>query len=514
MAGLGLPRTKDNEISSMEQYDVLVVGGGVNGCGVARDAVGRGLTVALVEQADLAGATSSASTKLFHGGLRYLEYYEFGLVKKALVEREVLLRNMPHISWPMRFIIPHMPGMRPKLMLRAGLFIYDYIGGRKLLPATKTIRLDKNPLGDPLVDEIKVGFEYSDCWVDDARLVVLNARDAADRGAKIMTRTRLTSAKPKDGQWVASLKDMNTGKTRRIQARVLINAGGPWVKEIIEEKVKASTPENIRLVRGSHIVVPKIYDHDRAYFFQIEDGRLVFTIPYENDFTLIGTTDVDHEGDPANPKCSPEEAAYLCDVVSRNFKKKTTPDDIVWTYAGVRPLHDTEGGDAKSASRDYEIKVRMIENDSPMINIFGGKITTYRKLSEEVVAELAPFTQMIGKPWTHHANLPGGDFAFQQKDELIAQFRWDFPFLSEGQVRRMFKAYGTKASEMLKGMTSVKQMGKDFGSGLTEVEVKWQMEHEWAQTAEDVVWRRTKLGLRLSEKQVAALDVWMKKAMP
>lgn len=495
----------------MDQYDVLVIGGGVNGCGIARDAVGRGLKVALVEQGDLAGETSSSSTKLFHGGLRYLELYEFGLVKKALIEREVLLRNMPHISWPMRFIIPHLSGMRPKLMLRAGLFIYDYIGGRKLLPPTKTVNLTKGPLGDPLEDAIKVGFEYSDCWVDDARLVVLNARDAADRGAKIMVRTRFTTAKPKDGQWVASVKDLNTGKTKQIQAQVLINASGPWVKSIIEDQLKSETSENIRLVRGSHIVVPKIYDHDRAYFFQIDDGRLVFTIPYENDFTLIGTTDADHEGDPTNPQCSPEEAEYLCKVVSKNFKQDITTNDVVWSYAGVRPLHDNNDGDAKSASRDYEIKVREIDS-SPLINIFGGKITTYRKLSEEVVAELAPFTQMIGKPWTHHAHLPGGDFALNQKDELIAQFRWDFPFLDEDQVRRMFKSYGTQATEMLKGIKTVKEMGKSFGSGLTEIEVKWMMDKEWAQTAEDVVWRRSKLGLRLTKRQITTLNTWMKKA--
>ena len=495
----------------MDKYDVLVIGGGVNGCGIARDAVGRGLKVALVEQGDLAGETSSSSTKLFHGGLRYLKYYEFGLVKKALIEREVLLRNMPHISWPMRFVIPHLSGMRPKWMLRAGLFIYDYIGGRKLLPPTKTVNLQKDPLGAPLVDAIKIGFEYSDCWVDDARLVVLNARDAADRGAEIKVRTRFISAKPKDGYWVANVKDMHDGKTKRIHARVLINAGGPWVKSIIEDQLNTDTPENIRLVRGSHIVVPKIYDHDRAYFFQIADGRLVFTIPYENDFTLIGTTDADHKGDPANPQCSPEEAAYLCDVVSKNFKKKISTDDIVWTYAGVRPLHDNEDGDAKSASRDYEIKTREIDG-TPLINIFGGKITTYRKLSEEVVAELAPYTSMINKPWTHHAHLPGGDFALAQKDEMIAQFRWDFPFLDEMQVHRMFKAYGTQATEMLKGVTSVKQMGKAFGAGLTEIEVNWLMDHEWAQTAEDIVWRRTKLGLRLTKRQITTLDTWMKKA--
>jgi glycerol-3-phosphate dehydrogenase len=495
----------------LEEYDVLVVGGGVNGCGIARDATGRGLKVALVEQNDLASATSSASTKLFHGGLRYLEYYEFGLVKKALVEREVLLRNMPHISWPMRFVIPHLSGMRPKWMLRAGLFIYDYIGGRKILPATKKIHLNKDPLGDPLIDEIKVGFEYSDCWVDDARLVVLNARDAADRGANIMTRTRFVSAKPKDGQWTARLHDTNTGKTKNIKTRVVINAGGPWVKNIIEDRIKTDTPENIRLVRGSHIVVPKLYEHDRAYFFQNSDGRLIFTIPYENDFTLIGTTDADHQGDPSNAKCSDEEAAYLCEIASRNFKENISPDDVVWSYSGVRPLHDTELGNASAASRDYEIKVRLVDDASPLINIFGGKITTFRKLSEQVVAELAPFTRMIGKPWTHHAHLPGGDFAYQQKDTLIAQFRWDYPFLDEGQVRRMFKAYGTQATEMLRGITSVKKMGKNFGAGLTEIEVKWLMDREWARTVEDVIWRRTKLGLRLTAAQIQTLDIWMKK---
>ncbi len=497
----------------MEKYDVLVIGGGVNGCGIARDATGRGLKVALVEQSDLASATSSASTKLFHGGLRYLEYYEFGLVRKALKEREVLLNNMPHISWPMRFVIPHLSGMRPRWMLRAGLFLYDYIGGRKILRPTKKINFSKSLLGEPLEDEIKVGFEYSDCWVDDARLVVLNARDAADRGANIMTRTRFVSAKDKDGEWTVSLKDMNTGKTRTVKARVLINAGGPWVKDIIEKRVKAETNEGIRLVRGSHIVVNKIYEHDRAYFFQNSDGRLVFTIPYENDYTLIGTTDADHAGDPSTAKCSDEEAAYLCEIASRNFKKDILPNDVVWSYAGVRPLHDNEKGDASAASRDYQIKVRRINDTAPMINIFGGKITTYRKLSEEVVAELAPFTRMIGKPWTHNAHLPGGDFAFAQKDELIAQFRWDFPFLEEEQMRRMFKAYGTQAAEMLHGLTSVKEMGKDFGAGLTEIEVKWLMDREWAQTAEDVIWRRTKLGLRLSDKQIAKLDAWMQKAV-
>lgn len=496
----------------MEHFDILVIGGGVNGCGIARDAVGRGLKVALVEQSDLASATSSASTKLFHGGLRYLEYYEFGLVKKALIEREVLLRNMPHISWPMRFIIPHLSGMRPRWMLRAGLFLYDYIGGRKLLPATKKLRLSNHPLGEPLIDEIKVGYEYSDCWVDDARLVVLNARDAADRGATVMTRAKFQSAKPKDGKWVARVKDLQTGKTKQIGTRVLINAGGPWVKEIIEDRVNADTPENIRLVRGSHIVVKKLYEHDRAYFFQNSDGRLIFTLPYENDFTLIGTTDADHTGDPSSAKCSDKEAAYLCEIASRSFKKDILPADIIWSYSGVRPLHDTEKGDASAASRDYQIKVRKIEG-SPLINIFGGKITTFRKLSEEVVSELAPFTRMIGKPWTHHAHLPGGDFAYHQKDQLIAQFRWDFPFLNEQQIQRMFKAYGTQATEMLKGTTATKDLGKDFGAGLFELEVKWLINREWAQTVDDIIWRRTKLGLHMTNKQVKVLDQWMKKTI-
>lgn len=501
-----------DEADTVDQYDVLVIGGGVNGCGIARDATGRGLQVALVEQGDLASATSSASTKLFHGGLRYLEHYEFGLVRKALIEREVLLRNMPHISWPMRFVIPHLPGMRPRWMVRAGLFLYDYIGGRKALSRTKRVNFRKSPLGVPLIDDLKIGFEYSDCWVDDARLVVLNARDAADRGAHIMTRTRFVSAKSVNGRWVAVLRDTRTGKTKRVRTRVLVNAAGPWVKDVIENRIKTETDENIRLVRGSHIVVPKTYDHDRAYFFQNSDGRLIFTIPYEMDFTLIGTTDVDHDQAISKVKCSAEEATYLCEAVSRYFKSPITPKDIVWHYAGVRPLHDMEKGMASAASRDYQIKVRRIEGESPLINVFGGKITTYRKLAEEVVAELAAFTDMINKPWTYHAHLPGGDFALRQKETVFMQFKVDFPFLSEDLAARLFKTYGTCAALMLKGITSIKQMGQNFGADLTEIEVRWLMRWEWAETAEDILWRRTKLGLRMTKDESVKLENWMQKA--
>ncbi|PCH95991.1 MAG: glycerol-3-phosphate dehydrogenase [Rhodobacteraceae bacterium] len=497
----------------MDQFDVLVIGGGVNGCGIARDAAGRGLSVALVEQNDLASATSSASTKLFHGGLRYLEHYEFGLVKKALIEREILLKNMPHISWPMRFVIPHLQGMRPKWMLRIGLFIYDHIGGRKILPTTRRIDLQNDPLGTPLVDTIKVGFEYSDCWVDDARLVVLNARDAADRGACIWTRTQLVSATQKEGVWTAILRDAHTGKNRKVRAKVLVNATGPWVKSLIENQLGLDTSEGLRMVRGSHIVVPKLYDHDRAYFFQNSDGRLIFTLPYETDFTLIGTTDADHVGDPSQAQCSEAELTYLCDVASRNFKATIKPADVVYSYAGVRPLHDNAKGNASAASRDYLIKLRRID-DAPLINIFGGKITTYRKLAEQVVHKLSDFVPMIGRSWTHHAHLPGGDFALSQRRDILADIQQSFPFFEDNQCQRFLRSYGTDTLRIFAGCQTATDLGQDFGAGLTAKEVRWLMDQEWAQTAQDVIWRRTKLGLRLSADQVEALDIWMQENRP
>ncbi|NOX74569.1 MAG: glycerol-3-phosphate dehydrogenase [Alphaproteobacteria bacterium] len=496
---------------SDEIADVLIVGGGVNGVGIARDAAGRGLSVHLVEQGDLGGATSSASTKLFHGGLRYLEQYAFGLVRKALIEREVLLANMPHISKPMRFVLPHMKGMRPAWLLRLGLFIYDHLGGRKLLPGTRVLDLRNDVAGKALKPGFRRAFEYSDGWVDDARLVVLNARDAADRGAVIQTRMRLESAARVDGVWLARLKDMRSGETSEIRARALVNAGGPWVNKVIEGLVDVRPPDPVRLVRGSHIVVRRLFAHERAYFFQLPDERIIFAIPYEEDFTVIGTTDVDHAGDPAEAKCSEEEVAYLCRAASEYFAKPINPEDVVWTYSGVRPLDDVLDGDASKASRDYHIKLGDVDGKAPLISIYGGKITTYRKLAEQAVAELAPYVELSGLPWTAHAPLPGGDFAFDGRADLVKHLSADYPFLVARDARRLVAAYGTDAWKMLRDAKEATDLGQDFGAGLSAREVDWLMTREWAQTAEDVLWRRTKCGLRMGADQVKALEIWMAK---
>jgi glycerol-3-phosphate dehydrogenase len=489
--------------------DLLIVGGGVNGCGIARDAAGRGLSVALVEQADLAQATSSASTKLFHGGLRYLEYYEFRLVREALIERETLLRAMPHISWPLRFVLPHHKGLRPAWLLRLGLFIYDHLGGRKILPPHRALDLTTDPAGAPLRDEFRKGFEYSDCWVEDSRLVTLNARDAAERGAEVLTRTRLESARREDGEWVATLRDAETDETFERRARILVNAGGPWVADVITGRAGINTPDKVRLVRGSHIVTRKLFDHDRAYIFQNSDGRIVFAIPYEYDYTLIGTTDRDHEGSPSEAVCTPEERDYLRNAASEYFKRDIPDADVVWTFSGVRPLYDDGASSATAATRDYVLKVEGGEGDQPpMLNVFGGKITTYRRLAEAALEKIAPFT---GKrqTWTAGAALPGGDFAWDGQPKLAAALREAHPFLTERWALRLVRAYGTEAKTLLEGAESADDLGRDFGATLTEREVRWLMDREWARTADDVLWRRTKLGLKLDKTQAEALDAWM-----
>ncbi|MBX2856303.1 MAG: glycerol-3-phosphate dehydrogenase [Rhodobacteraceae bacterium] len=491
-------------------YDLAIIGGGVNGCGIARDAVGRGLTAVLVEQSDLAQATSSASTKLFHGGLRYLEYYEFRLVREALIEREVLLRAMPHISWPMRFVLPHHQGLRPAWLLRLGLFIYDHLGGRKILPATRTLDLRSDLTGAPLKPEYKKGFEYSDCWVEDSRLVVLNARDAADKGANIRTRTRCETAEREGGLWRLSLRDIETGETSTLRARALVNAGGPWVEEVIRNRVRMNTSDKIRLVRGSHIVTKKLYEHDRAYIFQNGDGRILFAIPYETDFTLIGTTDADHQDDPGAAVCTPEERDYMCAAASEYFAKLITADDVVWSYAGVRPLYDDGAESASAATRDYVLKVEDTDGAAPLLNIFGGKITTYRRLAEAAVAKLLPYFPKVGTPWTADAPLPGGGFPHDGVERLVTELRTAHPFLDQRWALRLVRAYGVQAAEMLTGAAREADLGRRFGWNLTEREVVWLMEREWARTADDVLWRRSKIGLRLSGDEVADLDGWMR----
>ena len=500
--------------------DLFIIGGGVNGCGIARDAAGRGLSVILAEKGDLGSATSSSSTKLFHGGLRYLEYFEFRLVRESLIERERLLRAMPHISWPMRFVIPHDPvavtsqgtgpfpwqqGRRPAWMIRTGLFLYDNLGGRQLLPGTRTLDLSSSQEGKPLSDRFIRGFEYSDCWVEDSRLVVLNARDAAARSAEVMVRTIVRKAQRQGGLWEIEIEDAETGSCSIRHARALVNAGGPWVVEILESRLGLTTPSRVRLVRGSHIVIRRLYDHPKCYLLQGTDGRVVFTIPYESDFTLVGTTDTDHADPDITPECSPEESRYLLDIVNQNFRKEVGSDDIVWTYSGVRPLHDDGAGRASAVTRDYSLELD-VEGGAPVLNVFGGKITTYRKLAEQALDRLAPFFPSLPGRWTADAPLPGGGFPVNGAEKLVADLIEDYAFLSDALARRLVRAYGTEARLVLGNAGRAEELGPDFGAGLTGSEVDWLVDQEFARSSEDILWRRSKLGLRLEQIDVAALE--------
>ncbi|VAV88767.1 Aerobic glycerol-3-phosphate dehydrogenase [hydrothermal vent metagenome] len=513
------------------EIDLFIIGGGVNGCGIARDAAGRGLRVQLAEMGDLASATSSASTKLFHGGLRYLEYFEIRLVRKALIEREVLLQMMPHISWPMRFVLPYhkdmryeggtptsrllgvfMPwlrGRRPAWLIRLGLFLYDHLGGRKVLPGTKSVDLTTDVAGKVLQERLKKAYEYSDCWVEDSRLVVLNARDAVARGAVINTRTKVIRAERQADHWVVTLEDMVSGKTRDVRAKMLVNAAGPWVEDIISNKAHINTREGIRLVRGSHIVTRKLFDHDKSYLFQGEDGRIIFAIPYENDFTLIGTTEAAHENPDEKPVCTEAESDYLIEFASKYFRKPVSKDDVVWSYSGVRPLYEDGASSATAATREYVLTVNQ-EGGAPVLNIFGGKITTYRILAEAALDKIAPFFDDLPGKWTAGVAMPGGDFAVDGVAELIAGLMKECSYLSPFWARRLIKAYGTLARDVLGDATSAEDLGRDFGATLTEREVLWLMRHEFAREAEDIVWRRSKMGLRMSKGEIATLDAWMK----
>ncbi len=508
-------------------HDVFVIGGGINGCGIARDAAGRGLSVALAEMNDLASATSSASTKLFHGGLRYLEYFEFRLVREALIERETLLKAMPHISWPMRFVLPYhkdmrfeggtptarllstimpwMKGRRPAWLIRLALFMYDNLGGRKILPGTSTLDLTGTAEGAPLNDRFAKAYEYSDCWVEDARLVVLNARDAVARGATIMVRTKVVSAERVSGLWRIETQDTDTGTTATHFARLIVNAGGPWVGDIIRHTVRSNSTEGVRLVRGSHIITKQLFDHEKCYFFQGTDGRIIFAIPYEQDFTLIGTTDQDHDGDPANPVCTPEERDYLINAVNLYFDKPIAADDVVWTYSGVRPLYDDGASTATAATRDYVLSLSDPTDGAPVLSCFGGKITTYRRLSEEVVDRIAATLDAPGGAWTAGVPLPGGDFPHDGVEDLMVSLRNRFPFLDDRWARRLVRAYGVDAERMLDGAAEAADLGQIFGWNLTAREVDWLITHEFARTAEDILWRRSKLGLRLSAEEAEAL---------
>jgi glycerol-3-phosphate dehydrogenase len=492
-------------------FDLAIIGGGVNGCGIARDAAGRGNSVFLCEMNDLASGTSSWSTKLVHGGLRYLEYYEFRLVREALIEREILWQIAPHIIRPLRFVLPHHDGLRPAWLLRLGLFLYDHIGGRHLLPPTRSVDLSRDEVGKPLVpNRYTRGFEYSDCFVDDARLVVLTARDAADRGAEIRTRTRAVEIRQEQGIWLVTVENAFSRKRATIRARVLVNAGGPWVEQVLASGSGVNARAKVRLVQGSHIVVRKLYEHDRAYMFQNGDGRIVFVIPYQDDFTLIGTTDRDYDGDPAKVKASREEIEYLCESVSEYLAKPVKPEDVVWTYAGVRPLYDDGASDAKAATREYVFELDT-PGGAPLLSIYGGKITTHRRLAEEALEKLAPYLggTKAREGWTGKSRLPGGDIDVSAVAALSAELVRNYPFLNAAHANRLAHAYGTRAAKWLGNAKSISDLGQSFGAGLTEAEVRYLMQTEWACTAEDIVWRRSKLGLRLTPLEIAAIDDWI-----
>ena len=496
-------------MSETGTFDIFVIGGGINGCGIARDAVGRGYSVALAEMNDFASGTSSGATKLIHGGLRYLEHYEFRLVREALKEREVLWATAPHVIWPLRFVLPYQKGgIRPAWMIRLGLFFYDHLGGRKLLPATKVLNLRKDPAGRPLKPIFSKAFEYSDGWVDDARFVVLNAADAKARGALILARHKVTSARVVDGVWEITLKDSLSGETSVHRARMLVNAAGPWVDRVLRAAIGRNEARHVRLVQGSHIVIRKKFDDPRAYFFQNPDQRIIFAIPYEGEFTLIGTTDRDYEGDPKDVTISEEESDYLCAAASEYFAEPVTRKDIVWSYSAVRPLFDDGASKAQEATRDYVLKVETTAG-APLLNVFGGKLTTYRRLGEHALEKIGDAIGEKGAPWTVKSKLPGGDFSVRGFDFEVAALRELYPFIEKGHGERLVRCYGTNARVLLGGAERMGDLGRHFGGTLYEAEVRYLIENEWAVTAQDVLWRRTKQGLFLTPEQAEELEEHM-----
>jgi glycerol-3-phosphate dehydrogenase len=489
--------------------DLMVVGGGINGVGIARDAAGRGLSVVLAEKDDLASHTSSWSSKLIHGGLRYLEYYEFRLVRESLIEREVLLHAAPHIVWPLEFILPHSPEQRPTWMIRIGLLLYDHLGGRKKLPASRRVALTGAPFGAPLKPWVRAAFSYADCAVDDSRLVVLNAIDARERGARILTRTRCVGARRDKDGWQVRLIDWRTGTVEEIRARVLVNAAGPWVSSFLQGELGLDTRSRVRLVKGSHIVTRKLYDGGHPYILQNEDKRIVFVIPYRGEFSLIGTTDVPYEGDPAAVSCSPEETAYLCHVVNRYFRREIGPADVVWSYAGVRPLYDDASANPSAVTRDYVFDLDTAGGNAPLLSVFGGKLTTYRKLAEHALEKLRPVMGFTQGAWTAGAVLPGGDLPNADLAEFLATLRREYPWLPEDVVLRLGRNYGTRARRILDGRRGLNDLGRHFGGGLYEAELDYLRREEWAVEADDVIWRRTKLGLRAGKDIAGPIAAWL-----
>ncbi len=498
---------REDDLKDLKRVDVMILGGGINGAGIARDAAGRGLSVALCEMGDLAQHTSSASTKLIHGGLRYLEHYDFKLVHHALKEREVLLRSAPHIIWPLRFVLPYHAKLRPRWLIRLGLFLYDHLGGRKLLPASHGVDLSAHIAGQALKNTYRHAFEYSDCWVQDSRLVVLNARDASRNGARILTRTRCTGLKRGNGDWEVELEDVRSRSVHRLTARAVINATGPWVSQTLGLAGDGDAQGGVRLIKGSHVVVKKLFDHPYAYIFQNADGRVLFAIPYERDFTLLGTTDVEVTGDPAQARISAQETDYICRAVSEYFDKPLGPADVVWSYSGVRPLFDDASAHASKVTRDYVL--RLDEQAAPIVSVFGGKITTARKLSEEVVDLLQRPLAIERGAWTSKAHLPGGDIAAADFDAFTRECRERYAWLDDEILADYARNYGTDIHTLLKGRSNSANLGEDFGAGLYAAEVEFLIGHEWAETAEDILWRRSRKGLRVPAGAAEKLQEWL-----
>ena len=487
-------------------YDLLVIGGGINGSGIARDAAGRGLRVLLCEKGDLAEFTSSSSTKLIHGGLRYLEYYEFRLVREALMERERLLRIAPHIIWPLRFVLPLDKGLRPAWVLRIGLFLYDHLARLRTLPGSERVNLRASPVGRPLKKRLTKGFLYSDCWVEDSRLVVLNAMDARARGADIRTRTTVMGARREDGAWLATLRDEASGQARTVRAKIVVNAAGPWVSETLGHTLGQNSKAAVRLIKGSHIVTNKLYEGDQAYILQNADKRIIFAIPYERDYTLIGTTDVPYTNEPGPVRISDEETIYLCDSINHFFEMPITTADVVWSYSGVRPLFDDAAANASAVTRDYVLDITDQDGALPVLSVFGGKITTYRRLAEHALEKLQPYLPELRTSWTADEPLPGGAMPNADFAAYFASFKKRYAFLPIELAARLTRDYGTRAETIVGDARSVADLGTDFGAGLTAAEVDYLVDEEWARESTDILWRRSKLGLRLSKEDVARLD--------
>ena len=485
--------------------DLLIIGGGINGAGIARDAAGRGLSVTLVEKDDLASHTSSASTKLVHGGLRYLEHFEFRLVRESLIERERLLKIAPHIIWPLRFVLPHDAGLRPKWMLRLGLFLYDNLGGRKILPPTRTLDLRAAPHGQILEDRLIKGFEYSDCWVEDSRLVVLNCQDAHERGATIRTRTECIGLERQGDHWEATLRS-GDGAEERIAARQVVNAAGPWVDKVLGRALPGDNHQNLRLVKGSHLIFPRLFEGDHCYIFQNKDDRIIFAIPYERDFTLVGTTDQSFEGDPSGIQISDAEAQYICEAANEYLRVDIAPEQAVSSYAGVRPLYDDRSSSNSTVTRDYVFELnRGDTNTAPaLLSIFGGKITTYRKLAEHALEKLG----VAGSSWTANANLPGGDIDPERYDQFVAEKAKQYAWLPDGAIHRLTRAYGSRIDEVLGHAQGLNDLGPHLGGDLYTRELEYLVANEFATSAEDILWRRSKLGLHLDADAQQRVRDW------